>query len=208
MKVAHKMVREVERSHRPDQRARSRRAPGGAAALFLLAAGALTIGCGSSSSTQSSGTGASRAHPAVNTAQVEKGIETSLSTSSIKVTKATCPSNVSVERGATFTCSVTLSNGGTGKVTVTQQGANQYTYAFAPGSVQIPGTSADAAIEKSLAAQGAPNAKVTCPQNIIVKVNTTVTCNVSGGQGAVGGTVTFTFSEANGTVDPASVKTS
>jgi len=49
---------------------------------------------------------------------------------------------------------------------------------------------------------------VTCPQNIIVKVGTTVTCNLSGAQGVAAGTVTFTFSEADGTVDPASVKTS
>jgi hypothetical protein len=208
MHVAHKRIRAVGRSCGPGQRARSGLPRGGAAAAVVLAAGALTIGCGGSSSTQSSGAGAASSHRTVNTEQVEKGIETSLSTSSIKVSKATCPSDVSVERGAAFTCSVTLSSGGTGKVTVTQQGANQYTYEFAPGSVQIPGATADAAIEKSLAAQGAPNARVTCPQNIIVKVNTTVTCDVSGGQGAVGGTVTFTFSEANGTVDPASVKTS
>jgi hypothetical protein len=48
---------------------------------------------------------------------------------------------------------------------------------------------------------------VTCPQTIIVKVDTTVTCNVSGTQGAATGTVKFTFSEANGTVNPTSVKT-
>ena len=77
-----------------------------------------------------------------------------------------------------------------------------------PGSVQVPGSAADAAIEKSLAAQGAPNATVTCPENIIVKVDTTVTCDVTGGQGAVGGTVTFTFSDANGTIDSSSVTTS
>src|SRR5208283_2373186 len=66
---------------------------------------------------------------------VENGIEASLSTSSVKVTQATCPSDVPVEPGGTFTCNVTLSNGGTGEVTVTQRGANNYTYAFTPRSV-------------------------------------------------------------------------
>ena len=71
--------------------------------------------------------------------------------------------------------------------------------------MQIPGTTAEAAIKKSL---GIPNATVTCPQNIIVKVGTTVTCNISGASGVATSKVTYTFSEANGTINPASVKTS
>lgn len=142
----------------------------------------------------------------VKTSQVEKGIETSLSTSSVKVTHVSCPSNVPVQKGATFSCNVSLSNGGTGKVTVTQQGANHYTYAFTAGSVQVPGATAAASIEKSLAAQGASNAAVACPETIVVKVGSTVTCNVSGAEGVANGTVTFTFSESDGTIDPESIK--
>ena len=182
------------------------RVPAGAGCAFLfglLAAG----GCGGSGSTHSTRTTAPSSARTVNTKQVEEGIKTDLSTSSAKVTSVNCPSDVPVQQGATFTCSASLSNGGSGKVTVTQQGANRYTYAFANGSVQIPGSAAASAIETSLAAQGAPNAKVTCPQTIIVKLGTTVTCDVSGAQGLAAGTVTFTFSEANGTVAPASVKT-
>lgn len=164
-------------------------------------------GCGGGGS-NSTGTTSASGGRTVDATQVEDGIKSDLSTSSVKVTSVNCPGDVQVRQGATFTCSVSLSNGGSGKVTVTQEGANRYTYAFAPGSVQIPGTAAASAIQESLAAQGAPNAKVTCPQNIIVKVGTTVTCDVSGAQGKAAGTVTYTFSEANGTVDPASVKTS
>jgi hypothetical protein len=87
-------------------------------------------------------------------------------------------------------------------------GLNQFTYELKPRSVQVPGDVADAAVEKQLAAQGIPSATVNCPQNIIVKVGTTVTCNVSGAQGVASGTVTFTFSSAEGTVDPSSVSTS
>jgi len=189
------------------ERTSSRLVPGATTAAALLAVAVLAIGCGGSSSKQSSGTSGANTQRTVNTEQVEKGIESSLSTSSVKVTKASCPSDVPVQQGATFTCNVTLSNGGVGKVTVTQQGADRYTYAFVPGSVKIPGATADEAIEKSLAAQGIPNTTVTCPENIIVKVGTTVTCNVTGGEGKVGGTVTFTFSEANGTINTQSVKT-
>jgi hypothetical protein len=174
-----------------------------------LALGAIAVtGCGSSSSQPSSTTTTTAASKStVDNAQVEQGIVTSLSTATVKVTSAKCPTDVQVQIGGTFTCDVTMSNGGTGKATVTQSGANQFTYSLEPGSVQIPGSTADAAIEKSLAAQGAPNTTVKCPQNIIVKVGTTVTCNVSGAKGVANGTVTYTFSEDNGTVDPASVKT-
>ena len=167
-----------------------------AAVLAVIAACA--GGCGSSN-----GEGKT-----VDEAQVEQGIESSLSTSSAKVTSSKCPSDVPVQKGDTFTCTVTFSDGATGKATVTQQRLGRYTYELKPGSLEIPGTIADAAVEKSLAAQGAPNATVTCPETIIVKVGTTVTCNVSGAQGAASGTVTFTFSSAEGDIDSSSVQTS
>jgi hypothetical protein len=149
------------------------------------------------------------AEPAtVDAAQVEQGIEEDLSTSAVKVTSASCPDDVAKERDATFTCSVKLSNGATGDATVTQGAANTYTYALKPGSVRVPGATADAAIEKSLAAQGAPDAVVNCPETIVVKVGTTVSCAVSGAQGAANGTVTYTFSDASGTIDPESVEAS
>ena len=142
----------------------------------------------------------------VDTAQIEQGIEKSLSTSGVKVTKADCPSDVKKEKGDTFNCTVSLSNGGTGKVKVTQDGANHYTYAFVPGSVQIPGSYAEEQIQKELESEGISGATVNCPDNIIVKVGTTVTCNVSGAKAVA--QVTFTFSEEDGEVDPSSVSTS
>jgi hypothetical protein len=172
-----------------------------ALALGALAVAALSAGCGSSSNDA-----ATSADPkTVDDAQVEQGIKDDLSTSSVKVTSAKCPSDVTVVKGDTFTCTIAFDNGATGKATVTQQGLNKYTYELKPGSVQVPGSTADAAVEKSLAAQGVPNATVNCPENIIVKTGTTVTCNVSGAQAIASGTVTFTFSNAEGTVDPASV---
>ena len=168
-----------------------------------LAVAALTAGCGSSGSD----TATSATPKTVDDAQVEQGIKADLSTSSAKVTSAKCPSDIPVKQGDTFTCTVTFDNGATGDATVTQQGLNKYTYELKPGSVQVPGATADAAVEKSLAAQGLPDATADCPSNIIVKVGTTVTCNVTGAGGAASGTVTFTFSDAEGTVDPSSVKT-
>ena len=171
-----------------------------AGALAALALG----GCGSSDNS----TATSAQTRTVDDQQVEQGIEKSLSTSSEKVTNVSCPSDVPVEKGDTFTCSVTFSNDATGKVTVTQEGANHYTYKLKSGSVQIPGSAVESQLEKELAAEGAPNATVNCPDNIIVKTGTTVTCDVSGAQGVANGTVTFTFSDAEGTVDSSSVKTS
>jgi uncharacterized protein DUF4333 len=46
---------------------------------------------------------------------VEQGITEDLSTPSVKVSSAKCPSDVEAKSGATFTCSVTCSNGATGK---------------------------------------------------------------------------------------------
>src|SRR3954447_22820443 len=175
----------------------------GAAGLCVLAALAFA-GCGGSSDSETV-----PADATVDATQVEQGIKDSLSTSSVKVTKASCPNDVKSENGAKFTCGVTFSNGATGKAKVTQTGpGNKFSYELKPGSVQVPGSTADAAVESSLAHQGAPNATVNCPQNIIVKVGTTVTCDVNGASGKASGQVTFTFSSAEGTVDAASVKTS
>lgn len=158
----------------------------------LVAAALLGAGCGSQS---------------VDTTQVEAGIKANLSTSGAKVDSVNCPSDVKKQKGDTFTCDVSFSNGASGKAVVTQEGGNKYSYALKSGSVQIPGSTVEAEISKQLAAQGAPNATVTCPSTIIVKVGTTVTCDVSGAGGAAGGTVTFTFSSAEGTIDDSSVKT-
>jgi Domain of unknown function (DUF4333) len=161
-----------------------------ALALTVLAAAA-AAGCGDDT---------------VDATQVEEGIKADLSTASVKVTSASCPSDVDKEKGSTFSCTVKLSNDATGKATVTQEAANTFTYAFTSGSMKIPGATVDAALEKSLAAQGAPNATVSCPETISVKVDSPVTCAVSSAGGA-NGSVTYTFSEANGSVDPASVDT-
>ena len=163
-------------------------------AAVLVAVAALTAaGCGSDKTVDSS--------------QVEKGIKNDLS-SAAQVTSAKCPDDVKSENGATFTCDVKFSTGATGKVQVTQEGKSTFTYNLKAGSVQVPGSAVEDQIKQSLAAQGAPNATVNCPDNIVVKVNTTVTCDVAGAKGAATGTVTYTFSSEDGTVDPSSVKTS
>jgi hypothetical protein len=174
-----------------------------AVAAGALAVGALSAGCGSSGT----GTATGATPKTVDDAQVEQGIKASLSTSSVAATSAKCPTDIPVEKGDTFTCTVTFDNGATGEAKVTQHGLGRYTYELKSGSVQVPGATADAAVEHSLAAQGLPNATADCPANIIVKVGTTVTCNLSGAGGAASGTVTFTFSDAEGTVDASSVKT-
>ena len=163
-------------------------------------------GCGGSSTSGGDNQSTSAPGRTVDDAAVESGIKQQLSTAGAEVTKVKCPSDVEASKGATFNCSVSWSNGATGKVKVTQQGLNEYVYEPVNGSVQIPGSDVDQQLEEQLAKGGAPNATVNCPDNIIVKVDTTVTCDVSGGGGNVGGTVTFTFSSAEGTVEPSSVE--
>jgi hypothetical protein len=139
--------------------------------------------------------------------EVESQIKMQLSTPSVQATSVKCPSDVPVKRGDTFTCTVYFSNDGGGKVKVTQDGLTRYTYELIPASVTVPGSWVASQIESSLANQGLANTTATCPSTIVVKVGTTVTCNLSGPNG-LSGTVTFTFSHANGTVDSSSVKTS
>src|SRR5690242_3100625 len=105
-------------------------------ALALLPIAVVVAGCGSSSSSTSSASAAqaSKTSATVDATQVEQGIESSLSTSSVKVSSAKCPTNIPSNPGQTFTCTVALSNGATGDVTVTQKTRNQFTYAFKEGS--------------------------------------------------------------------------
>ena len=176
----------------------------------IIAAAALALalgGCDDSGSASKMGTATPAPVRTVDDSTVESGITQDLSSSGAEVTKVTCPSDQKVQVGSTFRCTVTWSNGATGKVEVTQQGAGRYTYEPVAGSVQIPGASVDEELEAQLAKEGAPNATVNCPDTIVVKTGTTVTCDVKGGSGNVGGTVTFTFSSAEGTVDPSSVST-
>jgi hypothetical protein len=160
-----------------------------AAVVGLLAA----AGCGSDDT--------------VDASKAEQGIESSsLSTSTTQITSASCPDDVKKEKGGTFTCDVKLSGGGTGKVTVTQQSNhNTFSYAFKSGSVELPGSTVDKAVEQDLANAGIKGATVKCPATVPVKPNTTVTCPVTSSSGRQA-TVSFTFSNASGTVDPSSVK--
>jgi hypothetical protein len=161
------------------------------APVVLCAVAFAATGCGSSKDVDSS--------------QVEKGIKSDLS-SSADVKSAKCPDNVKSEKGATFTCDVTFSTGASGKVEVTETNKTTFSYALKPGSVEIPGDVADKQIEQSLASKGIANAVASCPDSIVVKTNSLVTCDVTGAKAA--GQVTFGFSAEDGTIDPSSVKTS
>lgn len=171
-----------------------RTAPPRAATLLACAATLVLAACGGDKT--------------VDDQQVEQGIEDSVTLAGVKVDKVSCPSDVTVSKGDTFDCSVSASNGTTATVVVTQEGGNRYTYSVKSGSLKVPGTVLADSVEKDLAAQGATGASVTCPETVVVKVGTTVTCDVSGAQGAASGTVTFSFSSNDGTIDQSSVSTS
>src|SRR6476661_1568219 len=102
----------------------------------------------------------------IDTATIESGIKQQLSTSTAEVTKVSCPDQVDAATGTSFNCSVTWSNGATGKVKTTETSPGQYTYEPVPGSVQIPGSSAEQQVEKALAQDGFPDAQANCPDTI------------------------------------------
>jgi Domain of unknown function (DUF4333) len=156
--------------------------------------GALAVGCGSDT---------------VDASKAEKGIEdSSLSTSTTQITSASCPNDVKKEKGKTFTCDVKLNSGGKAKVTVTQtSNHNTFSYAFKSGSVVLPGSTVDKAVEHDLADAGIKDATVNCPSSVPVKPGTTVTCPVTGSSGKQA-TVSFEFSNSSGSVDSSSVKES
>jgi hypothetical protein len=181
------------------------RKPGRREIAVVLAAAAVcaTAGCGSSSDD----TSATAKATTVDSTAVEGAIAKKFSSSDTKVTNVKCPKDVQAKTGGKFKCDTTWSNGAAGKVQVTQESAGQFSSQVVAGSVQIPGESVDKTLEKQLAQQGAPNATAECPQNVIVKVGSTVTCNVSGAGGGTTGKVMFTFTSATGEVDPSSVHT-
>ena len=143
---------------------------------------------------------------AVDTAQVEQEIKEDFSSGTVTVTNVDCPANPDVEVGGKFTCSFFLSNDGGGKVEVTR-GAAAYTYVAVPGSVTVPGTSVAQQVEQALEDEGVPDATVTCPDTIVVKTDSTVTCEVGSASGALTGDVTFSFTSETGEVDSSSVDT-
>jgi hypothetical protein len=149
-----------------------------------------TVGCGSDT---------------IDAAEVEAGIEQSLSNATASVSSASCPNDVKKEEGATFTCDAKLEGGGTAKVKVTQTSkAGKFTYSFKPGTVILTDNTVEPALEKDLAASGLPDTKVDCPDTIKVKEGETVTCTATGSGGRQS-ELTFTFSSADGTIDESSV---
>ena len=158
-----------------------------------LAVALATVGCGSDT---------------IDAAEVEAGIEQSLSSATAPVSSVSCPDDVEKEEGATFTCDAKLEGGGKAKVKVTQtsQGGD-FTYAFKPGTVVLTDATVESALEKDLAASGLPDTKVDCPDTIKVKEGEQVTCTATGAGGRQS-QLTFTFSSADGTIDETSVSSS
>jgi hypothetical protein len=141
----------------------------------------------------------------VDSSKAEEGIE-SASLSGAQIQSASCPEDVEKKEGETFTCDVELEGGGTAEVTVRQTSSrNTFSYAFKPGSVVLPGSRVDKALEESLADSGVEGATVNCPESVPVKTGVTTTCPVTTANRGQG-TVEFEFSTTSGEVDPASVQ--
>jgi hypothetical protein len=141
----------------------------------------------------------------IDSSKAEEGIE-SASLSGAKIESASCPDDVEKQEGETFTCDVKLEGGGTAAVTVRQTSSrNTFSYAFKSGSVVLPGSRVDEALEENLADSGVEGATVNCPKEVPVKTGVTTTCPVATANGGQG-TVEFEFSTTSGEVDPSSVQ--
>ena len=161
-----------------------------AKAVVGLAVGLATVGCGSNT---------------IDAAEVEAGIERSLSSATASVSSVSCPADVEKEEGATFTCDAKLEGGGKAKVKVTQTSkGGDFTYTFKPGTVVLTDDTVEPALEKDLTASGLPDTTVDCPHTIKVKEGEKVTCTATGSGGRQS-ELTFTFSSGDGTIDEPSV---
>lgn len=142
----------------------------------------------------------------VDTAAIEGTIKSELKAGGTSPSTVKCPNEVTSDRGTKFKCDVAMTNGATGVVEVTMNGKDNFLFKLVPGSVQVPGATVEKEIQQQLATKGIPDATVNCPDNIIVKLNTSVTCDVTGAKGV--GKVTFSWSDSSGAVDESSVETS
>jgi hypothetical protein len=140
-------------------------------AAVVLAVAFATVGCGSDT---------------IDAAEVEAGIEQSLSSATASVSTVSCPNDVAKEEGATFTCDAKLEGGGRAKVKVTQTSkGGDFTYTFKPGTVVLTDDAVEPALEKDLTASGLPDTTVDCPGTIKVKEGEKVTCTATGSGGTI-----------------------
>jgi len=161
-----------------------------ATAVVRLALAGAAVGCGSDT---------------IDAAEIEAGIQQSLSGATASVSTVSCPNDVEKEEGATFTCDAKLDGRGKAKVKVTQTSkGGDFTYAFKPGTVVLTDDAVEPALEKDLTAGGLPDTTVDCPDTIKVKEGEQVTCTATGSGGRQS-ELTFTFSSSDGTIDQSSV---
>jgi hypothetical protein len=165
--------------------------------IGAVSAGLLLAGCGGDKGNSKT----------VDANKLEQEIENSVPGQTIKVSSVSCPNDEENKADTKFTCDAKLSDGGSAKIAVTVTAPSKFSYNVKPGTVVLAGASIDKALEKDLAANGAPDATVNCPDKVKVDPGTTVTCPA---QGAGGGTATvsFQFTDASGSIEESSVKTS
>ena len=174
------------------------------ALAVALAVASLVAACGDDSDEDEP---AATAAPAasVDTATIEQQIERRLSGTTTQITEVSCPADVPAKKGATFDCKTKIEGDGTATVVVTQvDGKSSYTYAYKPGTLKVPGSSVEPVVQKDLEADGVDVTAVNCPDTIVVKADSPVTCTAATASGAQID-VTFAFT-AEGEVDPASVE--
>jgi hypothetical protein len=144
----------------------------------------------------------------VDATKVESEIEQELSSATAEIVSVSCPDGIDQKEGKQFSCDAKLDEGGRAEVVVTvTSDRGDAVYAFKPGTVEVSGKAVEPVLEDALEARGVSGAQADCPQLIKVTDGSEATCSVAGAGGR-SGEVTFTWSDAAGEIDEASVETS
>jgi hypothetical protein len=149
--------------------------------------GALAIGCGAST---------------IDAAEVEGEIEHQLSSATARVASVSCPDDVEHEDGRTFECTVDLKDGGEAVAVGTEQDRDDFSYEVKPGTMRLAGGSVESYLERQLPA----GTQVSCADEITVVAGQTVECDAVTA-GGLPATLTFTWADDAGSVEPGSVET-
>jgi hypothetical protein len=147
-------------------RARRPRSPRHSAAGLLIVALTASVAltaCGSS-------------EPKLDTARVQRAVAASILTQRGLHTTVTCPSDVAVKTGNTFTCAAKLDVGSYPVTVIITNSKGHVRYENRAPLIALNTGKVENAIAASIALQRHLSAKVTCPKEVLQKAGIVFTC--------------------------------
>ncbi|HTY96146.1 MAG TPA: DUF4333 domain-containing protein [Solirubrobacteraceae bacterium] len=155
-------------AHAGGRRRFPRQAAGGAPLLILgLAAAVAIAGCGSSS------------EPKLDTARVERAVAASILAQRGLHTTVSCPSEVAIKTGSSFTCDAKLEVGSYPVTVVITNSKGHVRYENRAPLVALNIEKVEHAIAASIAAQRHLKADVSCPQQVLQQSGISFLCTAT-----------------------------